>query len=151
MQTFILLAAMAMTSTSVLAAHPDHGHLIFNQGALHAHVRWTQGPDAAGGESKMRLDWRDGSTHLPVEPAVTFGVYLWMPSMGHGSSPVQMQRVLNDKGQPVLGAYSVTNMYFIMPGDWEVRVKVSYQDGREETQAWPVTIGGHDGGHGGHH
>ena len=42
-------------------------------------------------------------------------IELFMPSMGHGSSPVVIEKVnaLN---------YFVDEVYFIMPGDWEVRI-----------------------------
>lgn len=42
-------------------------------------------------------------------------VVLWMPSMGHGSAPVQIQKEAD-------GIYHITNIYFVMPGEWEIRV-----------------------------
>ena len=42
-------------------------------------------------------------------------VELFMPSMGHGSSPVVIQKI-----NSLL--YQVDEVYFIMPGDWEVRI-----------------------------
>ncbi len=44
-------------------------------------------------------------------------VLLWMPSMGHGSAPVKL-----DKLGPA--QFRVTNVYFIMPGDWEIRLSL---------------------------
>lgn len=50
-----------------------------------------------------------------------FKVYLWMPSMGHGSSPVKVNRIST-------GIYEVTDVYFIMEGDWEIRIKLDNGD-----------------------
>lgn len=44
-------------------------------------------------------------------------VVLWMPSMGHGSSPVTVEKTAP-------GQYRVTNVFFIMPGDWEIQFKL---------------------------
>ncbi len=50
-----------------------------------------------------------------------FEVYLWMPSMGHGSSPVKVNRIS-------AGIYEITDVYFIMEGDWEIRIKLDNGD-----------------------
>jgi len=52
-----------------------------------------------------------------VDPAGTVSIKLWMPSMGHGSSPVTTTRVTT-------GVFRATSVYFVMPGDWEIRVLV---------------------------
>ncbi|MBS1970544.1 MAG: FixH family protein [Bdellovibrionales bacterium] len=44
-------------------------------------------------------------------------VVLWMPSMGHGSAPVKVE-----KTNP--GQYLVSDVYFVMPGDWEIQIKL---------------------------
>jgi hypothetical protein len=44
-------------------------------------------------------------------------VELWMPSMGHGSAPVKVE-----KTNP--GQYRVSEVFFVMPGDWEIRFKL---------------------------
>ncbi len=41
--------------------------------------------------------------------------YLWMESMGHGSSPIVIKRI--DKG-----IYSLSEIYFSMPGDWQLKI-----------------------------
>lgn len=42
---------------------------------------------------------------------------LWMPSMGHGTSPVAMVPAIN-------GCTRIRDMNFLMRGVWELRVKV---------------------------
>lgn len=44
-------------------------------------------------------------------------IVLWMPSMGHGSSPVTMTLVEE-------GVYKATDVFFIMPGPWEIRYQL---------------------------
>lgn len=48
-------------------------------------------------------------------------VVLWMPGMGHGSSPTQT--TLLD-----VGTYRASNVFFIMPGQWEIRFSVKEND-----------------------
>ena len=61
------------------------------------------------------------SVFLPGEPAelvdlADLRVVLWMPSMGHGSSPVELTRKSS-------GLYLASNVFFSMRGDWEIRVQ----------------------------
>lgn len=60
-------------------------------------------------QSNLDSPWRD----LPGD----LSVVLWMPSMGHGSSPVQIEKVAP-------GIYHVTRVFFVMPGEWEIRVQL---------------------------
>lgn len=55
-----------------------------------------------------------GTEHLVTEFTDDLRVTLWMPSMGHGSSPVKVVRL-----QP--GLYRIEKVFFNMRGDWEVR------------------------------
>lgn len=57
---------------------------------------------------------------VPVDLPDTPEVYLWMPSMGHGSVPTTTSKA-------DLGTYLVENVFFIMPGDWEIRVKLNQE------------------------
>ena len=45
-------------------------------------------------------------------------VVLWMPSMGHGSSPVTVEKIST-------GLYRAKNVFFTMKGDWEIRFQTS--------------------------
>lgn len=53
-------------------------------------------------------------TPMPMDPKFPPEVILWMPSMGHGSVPTQTQRL-------DMGTYRASNVFFIMPGEWEIR------------------------------
>jgi hypothetical protein len=145
MKTF-LLATFAFLATNFASAHDHPGaHLSFANGALHAHASWVQGPHSPE-ESVLRLEWKNGADHSATEPPGRLRVTLWMPEHNHGSAPTQIQRVLGDSGQPLVGVYLVSNVFFTMGGVWEVRVSLKYSDGKEETKNFAVTLdgGGHD-------
>lgn len=42
---------------------------------------------------------------------------LWMPSMGHGSTPTAIQRL-------DVGTYRASDVFFIMPGEWDLRFQI---------------------------
>ncbi|MFZ4404342.1 MAG: hypothetical protein ACOYOK_09605 [Pseudobdellovibrionaceae bacterium] len=54
-------------------------------------------------QSSVLLDW----SALPE-------VILWMPSMGHGSTPTEVERL-------DVGTYRVKKVFFVMPGDWDLQ------------------------------
>lgn len=139
MKAFLFAAVSLLISATVSAAPPPpHGHLKFAGGAIHAHIFMEQMPNDKD-EAKMRLEWHDGATHAFIEPG-QFEVDLFMPEMGHGSSPTQITHSVDAKGQAETGVYEVSSMYFIMSGDWEVRVTLKSANGAVETQAWKITI-----------
>ena len=61
----------------------------------------------------LRANRLDGSA-LPLDLEGTASVVLWMPSMGHGSTPTQTKQV-------DIGSFRATQVYFVMPGEWEIR------------------------------
>lgn len=56
-------------------------------------------------------------TPVEVDLSVLPLVSLWMPSMGHGSTPTETVRI-------DIGTYRTSKVNFIMPGDWEIRIQV---------------------------
>lgn len=69
----------------------------------------------------------------PKNTQVTnFKLDLWMPSMGHGSSPVTITQVGVNK-------YQISEAYFIMNGSWEVRVTFDF-DGATHNLSFPVQV-----------
>lgn len=59
----------------------------------------------------VREDWAAGELK----------VVLWMPDMGHGSSPIKLEKI-------GVGTYRASNAFFSMPGTWEIRFQL--KDGR---------------------
>lgn len=95
---------------------------------LSASIKWIQGP-VAYKESKFDLVWND--KNIPFDPWFGFGLDLFMPAMGHGSSPVKIEEKLDGKGYPIPGQYSVTRVYFTMTGAWQLRLTAHFDRGDE--------------------
>lgn len=73
------------------------------------------------------LDQTPVETDLAQRPEVI----LWMPSMGHGSTPTQTTRL-------DVGTYRTSQVYFVMPGEWDIRFQV--KNGSEVVDATEVHI-----------
>lgn len=67
----------------------------------------------ASTDSEMGIFTLDFSTEQLSEVAVI----LWMPSMGHGSRPTTVMRLSETQ-------FEVSNVAFIMPGEWEIRIRI---------------------------
>lgn len=144
----LLFTLVLMVAAPFAQAHDDSPptqpasmHLEFANGAIHAHCTWTQGPQSPD-ESKMTIEWKNGGEHTPTEPPGRFEVSLFMSEMGHGSAPTQLQRVLDKSGNPLVGVYEVSSIYFEMGGKWQVNVTLFYGDGSKETQTIDLDIPG---------
>jgi len=44
-------------------------------------------------------------------------IFLWMPTMGHGSSPITIKKLGT-------GLYDLSQVYFIMDGFWQLRIQL---------------------------
>lgn len=72
----------------------------------------------------------DGSAILFDQASVPH-ILLWMPSMNHGSSPVST-------GQEDTGTYRAKNVFFIMPGEWEIKFQI--KEGNQVVDEAIVTL-----------
>jgi len=100
---------------------------VFADQGLCASLEWKTMPaDEQKGAFVLRFwDSRSGTEHGPyVNPAYTVGVKLWMPDMGHGSSPVKIAQATDASGAGIPGVYNVTDVYFVMGGHWEIWVQL---------------------------
>jgi hypothetical protein len=82
-------------------------------------VDWTEAPHIGQSSFQLKI-WKTqvGTINGPFEdPSEQLHVFLWMPSMGHGSSPVTLTKIAP-------GEYDVTNVYFIMGGKWQVKFQL---------------------------
>jgi hypothetical protein len=151
----LILTATILVLSQAAFAHDGHphpplaGHLAYKKNTLHIHASFPTAP-TVGKESLLVLEAKDAATHSPTAINDNVEVVLWMPSMGHGSAPTQVEQALDANGNPILGTLNVRKVYFIMSGDWEVRVTLTDASGEKETRSFKVSIDGeHD--HGNHH
>lgn len=87
-------------------------------------IDWKVGPEL--GESRFFLkSWNNalGTFSGPyVDLPYELKVVLWMPAMGHGSSPTKITKSNS-------GEYDVSSVYFIMNGKWDIKVQL-IKDGK---------------------
>ncbi|MBK8203587.1 MAG: hypothetical protein IPK68_15090 [Bdellovibrionales bacterium] len=68
---------------------------------------------------------------IPVDLTSVPALVLWMSSMGHGSSSTTVEKVDT-------GSYRAKNVFFIMPGEWELKFQV--KDGNTVQDETVVTL-----------
>jgi hypothetical protein len=129
MKTLIVVTLLCLGPQSF--AHS--GHLSYKNNTVHIHANFVADP-LVGKEATLVLEAKEAATHQPIELMDKVSVVLWMPSMGHGSAPTQIQATLDPNGNVILGSYTVRNIYFIMGGQWDVRVTLTDANGVSETQ-----------------
>jgi hypothetical protein len=61
------------------------------------------------------------ATPIEVNPVNVPEIQLWMPSMGHGSAPTQTTQL-------DVGTYRAENVFFVMPGEWDIRFQIKDGD-----------------------
>lgn len=90
---------------------------IFTKTNTCLNYKWTKSATATEmGSIELFLS----SVEKPTEPInlnYDVAVVLWMPSMGHGSRPVFVEKQSSLK-------YLASKIFFIMPGDWEIRFQL---------------------------
>lgn len=107
--------------------------LYFAQKKLCAELIWEKQPtDSETGS--FTLQFQD-TAHQPtsLEAGLSLAVYLWMPSMNHGSSPMQIQQI-------GLGQYRVNRVYFIMPGEWDLHIQLKINEQVQDEYVQKFTI-----------
>lgn len=77
-----------------------------------------------------RLNHYD-QTSVETDMTAIPDLILWMPSMGHGSSPTVSEQI-------DIGTYRIKNVFFIMPGDWDLKFQV--KSGNEKIDEAIVSV-----------
>lgn len=123
-------AVTPIASLSPTNAHGDVAAqdcpLSFDKAGLCASLTWEKmATDEEKGEFTLRFWKKNEATEAGPYVVVPgkLAVKLFMPSMGHGSSPVTITPKLDQTGAAVPGVYSITDVYFIMGGPWEIWVQ----------------------------
>jgi len=78
-----------------------------------------------------RANLADGS---PVpEDLAGMAVMLWMPSMGHGSSPVTVDRL-------DVGTYRASQVFFSMKGNWDIHIQSKDGNAVKDEALLPISL-----------
>ncbi len=110
----------------------------FPKSGLCASWTWTTNPTLDAGASATLRFWnaKEGSPKGPyVNPGNTIRPFLWMPSMGHGSSPIQVT-----SQEP--GVYLLEDIFFTMPGDWTLNIELKSGSQILERANLPISMMG---------
>lgn len=101
--------------------------LSFPRAGLCASLVWENLPsDESRGSFILRFwDAKTATEHGPyLTPSDSVFVKLWMPSMGHGSSPVKTETLLDAGKTPIPGVYRASEVFFVMGGEWEIWIQL---------------------------
>lgn len=88
-------------------------------------MKWEKNPTESEFGSFVFQTYQVNSADNSVilsDPEYAAAIVLWMPDMGHGSSPVTVERVS-------LGTYRASQVFFTMRGDWEIRFQLKDRNG----------------------
>lgn len=83
--------------------------------------KWEVKPtESQVGSFTFRTFKVDSSDQFPVliDPPAIPQVVLWMPSMGHGSSPITVTKL-------EAGTYRASQVFFVMAGTWDIKFQIS--------------------------
>lgn len=101
-----------------------------------ASIAWVKYPTETDFGSFLFKTFRpnkgDGSA-FPVDLGGTPTVVLWMPSMGHDSSPVQVEQL-------DVGTFRATDVFFVMKGQWEIRIQLKVGNEIKDQAIIPITL-----------
>lgn len=118
---FLILAAFSATAAT------NVNQLSFANGKIQALISWKVGPQVES-ESSMVVEFKTNEVN-PTD----LKVVLFMPDMGHGSSPTKVEKISDS-------SFKVSKIYFSMPGLWEVRLTIKNENGAKETKFFTVQI-----------
>lgn len=62
-----------------------------------------------------------------------FKIFLWMPTMGHGSGPIAVKKLGT-------GLYDLSQVYFIMDGLWQLRIQLKSGNTVLDEQIFEYTL-----------
>ncbi len=99
--------------------------LNFGKSEYCASVQWEETPSGEQEGKFLLRFWKypEANEAGPYsDPPFTLKVKLWMPEMGHGSSPVELGPLQDSGHAAVPGVFEVRHVFFPMPGRWEIWV-----------------------------
>ena len=113
---------------------------LFPSQSLCASITWVKKSTAEEpGEFLLSFWSKDQNPSQPITysnpDAHKVFVKLWMPDMGHGSSPVSTNQATEANGTPKTGVFRSTGVFFIMGGKWEIIVQLKDSSGAVKESA----------------
>lgn len=94
-------------------------------------IQWLTALNTNGEGKALVILSKNGS--IFSDDRFTLGAYLWMKSMGHGSSPVVVTKIAE-------GIYQLSEIYFTMTGSWQLHVTLNQGNKVVEDSEYDYTI-----------
>lgn len=117
-------------------AFPNHG--------LCAELDWNAAPNDEDEAIFSLRFWKtaQGTEKFGpyVDPSESVNVMIWMPAMGHGSSPIHLAHATDLTGAEIPGIFLGSAVYFLMPGAWDVHVQLKDGSTVSEEAVEPIQI-----------
>lgn len=107
--------------------------LYFESEDLCLESKWETMPTASTFGSMLLTFFDHRHPETIVNPKNDPFVVLWMSSMGHGSSPVTVEKI----GE---GKFRIKDVFFIMPGPWEIKYQLKDQSTVVDEVEQKITI-----------
>jgi hypothetical protein len=112
--------------------------ILFPHSSLCGRILWKTGLTEKTGSIFEFMTWNpqsaDSKGPFADVPDMTWRISIFMPDMGHGSSPVRLEQISS-------GHYQVSKLYFFMPGRWEIRFQLENRSSQVIDQfALPVDV-----------
>ena len=139
MKSFILSTAFLIGAVCGFGFSSDAQAASIANQTVEAHLTWIQGP-RLDAESILDLQFVDSETQQPTILTDELKVTVFMPMMGHGSSPTTITALKDASGKLIPGAYQVSKIYFTMGGEWEIHIMLKNADGTSQTQTVKVNL-----------
>lgn len=95
----------------------------FNTTSQNIQLNWITGINTNEEGKAIIILTKNGAVY--DDSTYSLGAYLWMKSMGHGSSPVVITKLAN-------GVYQISELYFSMPGDWQLHLTLNKNNSKLE-------------------
>lgn len=122
-----------------LLGGPQSYELRFENEGVDATLSWWKQPNV-GSDSIMLIQFKDfNKNNISLKSKLE--VDLSMPSMGHGSSPVEIESFKDGNGNALPGLFKVKEMYFTMKGVWKINLKLVTDDNRTEEHSYTIDLG----------
>lgn len=94
-------------------------------------IQWLTAVNTNGECKAIVILTKNGS--IFSDDRFTLGAFLWMKSMGHGSSPIVVTKIAE-------GIYQLSEMYFTMTGSWQLHVTLNQGNKVIEDKEYDYTI-----------
>lgn len=98
---------------------------------IYLQATWQRGPELVVSNKLLVLLLDSEGSRVDYNDELY--AYIWMPGMGHGSSPISHYKVSQ-------GMYELDRIFFIMGGSWDLHIQLKKDDVVLSEIVWPILL-----------